>query len=95
MHHIYSVPEGVGINPVSDLSPTITSECSLESSHEDTSYLDDTPHKLVDMALVFGGMDTSGEIFDDVLVYMLREQPESEQAEGGGERSVENSHDGV
>lgn len=41
------------------------------------------------MALIFGGMDTEGEIFDDVLVYLLKE--EQEVAERGGETGEENS----
>jgi hypothetical protein len=42
------------------------------------------PSKLVDLLLVHGGMDTEGEIFDDCLVYMLKEVPCPESAENGG-----------
>ena len=32
---------------------------------------DDIEYKTVDMVLLYGGMDTEGEIFDDCLVYLV------------------------
>ena len=32
---------------------------------------DDIEYKTVEMCLIFGGMDTEGEIFDDCLVYLI------------------------
>ena len=70
--------EGVGLNCGTDLCPTITSECSqVGRQAASSSCSDQGPHKFVDLALIFGGMDTEGEIFDDVLVYLLREEPET------------------
>ncbi|ELU01582.1 hypothetical protein CAPTEDRAFT_122343 [Capitella teleta] len=41
-----------------------------------------TDCKLVDVALVMGGMDTNGEIFDDCLVYLLKDHADQDGACG-------------
>ena len=58
-------PQGAGI-----LSNSLHSN-SPRSSH----------YKLVDLAVILGGMDTDGEIFEDCLVYLLSETVEDGQRE--------------
>lgn len=42
------------------------------------------PTKTVDMLLVVGGMDTEGEIFDDCLVFLIKDHGPDEDQETAG-----------
>ena len=49
--------------PQEDLTPGGAAEASVEDSNVE--------YKTVDVCLIFGGMDTEGEIFDDCLIYLV------------------------
>ena len=53
----------------------------LSNSHHSNSPRSNH-YKMVDVALVLGGMDTDGEIFEDCLVYLLNETLEDDSEEG-------------
>ena len=49
------------------------------------------PTKTVEMMLVLGGMDTEGEVFDDCLLYLLKDLGEKETQSTDG-ADVEGAH---
>jgi len=77
-HAFNSPAEGGGDDIGVESTADILKDCHLQEVnnvevHSRTATSLDQEYKTVEVAMILGGMDTEGEIFEDCLVMLLRE----------------------